>query len=209
MTALIQTRDLSCERDDRLLVDRLNLRVSPGAICRIEGPNGSGKTTLLRVLSGLSSRFSGDILWRGEPLHQVRDDYLSELIYLGHASGIKGALSPRENLRWLAALHPGTVAETAIEESLERVGLGGFEDSHCHTLSAGQQRRVALARLFLIPAALWVLDEPFTAIDRHGVSELEQWVAAFAQRGGSVILTTHHALSIEHPVHSLTLGDRQ
>ncbi len=208
MTALLQTVDLHCERDDRTLVDGLNLRVAEGAIYQVEGPNGSGKTTLLRVLCGLSSRYRGEILWRGVPLHRVRTEFLAALLYLGHSTGIKPALTPRENLAWHGALRGASGdAGAAVETALDQVGLRGFEDAPCFTLSAGQQRRVGLARLFLSPAPLWVLDEPFTAIDRQGVAELEGWIAAHARRGGSVILTTHHTLAIDHAVERVRLGD--
>lgn len=206
MTVLLETIDLCCERDDRTLVDHLNLSVEAGSIHRVEGPNGSGKTTLLRVLCGLSSRYRGDIRWKGQPLHRVRTDFLSTLLYIGHGAGIKAALTPRENLQWHRALKGGDDSGGVIDTALARVGLYGFEDAPCFTLSAGQQRRVALARLFLVPAGLWILDEPFTAIDRQGVRELEQWIAEHAAGGGSVILTTHHELAIEHPVQRLTLG---
>lgn len=208
MTALLQTIDLCCERNDRPLVDNLNLVVEPGGIYRIEGPNGSGKTTLLRVLSGLSGRYSGQILWRGQPIRRVRTDFLTTLLFIGHQPGIKSVLTPRENLRWYQATHShgAAVGSQAIDAALEKAGLYGFEDAPCFTLSAGQQRRVGLARLFLSPSDLWILDEPFTAIDRQGVAELEGWIAEQAGSGGSVILTTHHELSLDQPVQSIALG---
>lgn len=213
MTALLTTIDLCCERDDRRLVNHLNLEIKPGTIHQVEGPNGSGKTTLLRVLCGLSSRYSGDILWCGQPLRRVRTDFLSSLLYIGHGAGIKAALTPRENLRWHLAMKSDVVApgsgagqEDAIEAALQKVGLYGYEDAPCFTLSAGQQRRVGLARLFLVAAGLWILDEPFTAIDKQGVRELEDWIGDHARSGGSVILTTHHEISVSQPVNRITLG---
>lgn len=208
MTPLLQTIDLCCERDERRLVENLNLSVAPAHIYQIEGPNGSGKTTLLRVLCGLSSNYSGQLLWRGEPISSVRADYLSQLLYIGHSSGVKTALTARENLRWHAAVkgsHSSDI-DRAIEQALQRVGLVGYEDTPCYTLSAGQQRRVGLARLFLTPCALWVLDEPFTAIDKQGVAELENWIADFSRSGGSVVLTTHHELNIDCNVTRIRLG---
>lgn len=195
MSALIETLSLSCERDDRLLIDGLNLCVREGEVCQIEGPNGSGKTTLLRILCGLSSHYQGTVLWRKQPVEKVKTQFLSELLYIGHHSGIKAVLSPRENLQWHAATK-GISGQTCIDQALEKVGLFGFEDAPCYSLSAGQQRRVGLARLFLRATPLWVLDEPFTAIDKYGVAELEQWIASHAEQGGSVILTTHHELSL-------------
>lgn len=209
MTVLLETIDLCCERDDRILVDRLNLQVEEGTIHQLEGPNGSGKTTLLRVLCGLSSRYRGRVLWRGRPIARVRSDFLATLLYIGHGAGIKSALTPRENLAWHSALKGdrGAGARGVIDVALEKVGLYGFEDAPCFTLSAGQQRRVGLARLFLVPAPLWILDEPFTAIDRQGVAELEGWIADHARQGGSVILTTHHELTIDHSLQRIRLGD--
>lgn len=207
MTTLLQTIDLHCERDDRQLVTQLNLSVEPGTIHQVEGPNGSGKTTLLRVLCGLSSRFSGQILWRGQPMAQQRSLFRSQLLYLGHSAGIKAALSPRENLNWYLALKG--LADRGGEQvmaALEKVGLYGYEDMACFSLSAGQHRRVALARMFLARPSLWILDEPFTAIDKQGVGELEGWISDYAQQGGSVILTTHHELAIDHDVEHLILG---
>lgn len=208
MTPLLQTLDLYCERDGRPLVQQLNLSVEPGQIYRVEGPNGSGKTTLLRVLCGLSSRYQGELRWQGQAMHSVRPEFNAQLLYLGHSSGVKAVLTPRENLAWHTSLHGigATAARPLIRAALERVGLYGYEDSPCYTLSAGQQRRVGLARLFLGQPLLWVLDEPFTAIDKHGVVELESWIADYAGGGGAVILTTHHELVIDQPIHAVRLG---
>jgi heme exporter protein A len=205
VTALLQTIDLSCERDDRLLINALNLEIEPGVIYQLEGPNGSGKTTLLRVLCGLSTRYRGEILWGGETMARARADYLSQLLFIGHSAGVKAALTPRENLRWYAALNHADAS--VIEQALMQVGLRGFEDSPCFNLSAGQQRRVSLARLFLQQAQLWVLDEPFTAIDKRGVAELEGWIGQHALQGGSVLLTTHHELNIEQAIRKISLGE--
>lgn len=191
--------------DDRLLVDHLNLQLHEGEIHQIEGPNGSGKTTLLRVLCGLSARFKGEIFWRGQAVQQLRHDYLCELLYLGHKPGIKAVLTARENLQWHAAVK-GMVDDAAIEQALAKVGLYGYEDSPCFSLSAGQQRRVGLARLFLKHTPLWVLDEPFTAIDKTGVAELESWIQQHAEQGGSVLLTTHHELTIDQPLAKVVLN---
>lgn len=208
MTPQLQAIDLSCRRDERCLFEHLNLVIEPAQIYQIEGPNGSGKTTLLRVLCGLSTQYSGHLLWCGEPMVAVKAHYLSQLLYIGHSTGVKIALTPRENLQWYLGINGIKTAclNQTIEQALHRVGLYGYEDTPCYTLSAGQQRRVGLARLFLNEAKLWVLDEPFTAIDKHGVAELETWLADFADQGGSVVLTTHHTLSIERPIHRIVLG---
>ena len=209
MTALLQTIDLYCERDERPLVQSLNLSVEPGLIYQVEGPNGSGKTTLLRILCGLSTRYKGDLLWRGKPMQAVRTDFHSQLLYLGHNSGVKAVLTPRENLTWQASLYgyQGNEAQSLIDAALAKVGLFGYEDTPSYTLSAGQQRRVGLARLFIGRPQLWVLDEPFTAIDKQGVAQLESWIGEFAEDGGTVILTTHHELAMSMPIQKIRLGE--
>jgi len=181
--------DVACERDERVLFSGLSYRFSGGQVVQIEGPNGSGKTTLLRILTTLSDDYSGEIRWCGEPIKANRFDFLSNLLYLGHLPGVKKNLSPMENLRWYCGLTGGP--RSAIEQALQNVGLYGYEDVPCFQLSAGQQRRVALARLYLNTPAIWVLDEPFTAIDKRGVTALEHRISEHAAAGGTVILTTH------------------
>lgn len=190
---LLQGIDLCCERDHRVLFESLNVDVGAGEVLQIEGPNGSGKTTLLRVLTGLSEPTVGEVRWRGEGLRRVRESYHQEMQYLGHAAGIKQSLTAQENLRWHAAL-AGISCDEDIDEALAKVGLLGYEDVPCYTLSAGQQRRVNLARLYLLPAKLWILDEPFTAIDKAGVEAIEALLIQQAQQGGAVILTSHQDL---------------
>lgn len=197
---LLHVKGLSCERDDRMLIRDLAFDLHGGEILQIEGPNGSGKTTLIRILCGLSDDYEGELHWRGQPRHRNDDRFRQEHLYFGHLTGIKTSLSPRENLRWILQLKGvGTSSpalDKAIETALEKVGLASYEDVPVYALSAGQKRRVALARLQVEPALLWVLDEPFTAIDRKGVAELEALIQQHANRGGSVLLTTHHALDI-------------
>lgn len=196
---LLELRDLYCERDDVPLFAPLSLALRGGELMQLEGANGVGKTTLLRCLCGLSSRYRGEMRWRGAALERHRTEFAAESIFLGHATGLKAALNCRENLLWWAGLR-GLDARGEVEAALERVGLAGYEDSPCYQLSAGQQRRVALARLFLARAPLWILDEPFTAIDRQGVKELEGWLTAQADAGGAVLLTTHQSLSLPRPL---------
>lgn len=199
---------LSCERDWRLLFERLDLQLSKGQMLQIAGPNGSGKTSLLRLLSGLMQPTSGEVRLLGRSLESQRDELARNLLWIGHAAGIKGLLTAEENLTWLCALHQPATRD-AIWQALEAVGLRGFEDVPCHTLSAGQQRRVALARLYLSPPPLWILDEPFTALDKHGVRQLEEHLVRHCDQGGMVVLTTHHTLT-EKPVgfRELDLGQR-
>ena len=191
---LLETVALACERDWRMLFERLDLRLGAGEMLQVVGPNGSGKTSLLRLLCGLMQPTAGQVRLNGRPLEEQRGELARNLLWIGHAAGIKGLLTAEENLAWLCALHQ-PADKTAIWRALEAVGLRGFEDVPCHTLSAGQQRRVALARLYLDAPPLWILDEPFTALDKQGVAQLEEHLARHCEDGGLVVLTTHHTLS--------------
>lgn len=186
---------MSCERDERPLFSGLDLRCEAGEAIQILGPNGSGKTTLLRVLAGISAGYRGSIAWCGRPLAQVRWEYRQSLLYIGHLPGIKTALSPAENLAWYGALS-GSAQSDGIARALAEVGLAGYEAVPCGQLSAGQLRRVALARLHLSRASLWVLDEPFTAIDKAGVADLEAQMHRHTQAGGLVLLSSHQELGL-------------
>lgn len=192
---MLEVKNLFCERDERILFDGLSFVLNKSEVLQIEGQNGSGKTTLLRVLCDLSEAFEGEILWQGDNITEQREEFYQALLYVGHLSGVKGALTAEENLAWMSQLDP-SLNQMNISEALEKVGLYGYEDIPCHTLSAGQQRRVGLARLYLSSAPLWILDEPFTALDKKGVAEKEALIARHVQTGGSVVLTTHHNLSI-------------
>lgn len=210
---LLSVVALGCERDERWLFDELDFTLNGGEILQIEGPNGSGKTTLLKILSGQFHDHDGEVLWRGQPTARVRDDFLGSLLYLGHQPGIKGTLTALENLAWYQALggQPSlaATAEKLAElawAALAAVGLAGFEDVPAQQLSAGQQRRIALARLHLTPRRLWVLDEPFTAIDAEGVLALESLLLAHVERGGSVVMTTHHRFSDQSRLRRICLG---
>jgi len=194
---LLTLRQLCCIRDDRVLFSELALDLAPGEIVQVTGPNGSGKTTLLRIVSGLSLDFEGEITWSGIGVERNRLAYQQDLLFIGHQVGIKAALTPEENLRAVMGMY-GQYKNGDILDALGKVDLYGFEDVPCYQLSAGQQRRVALARLHLSRQCLWILDEPFTAIDRAGVKALESLLISHAQQGGIVMLTTHHELGIQY-----------
>jgi heme exporter protein A len=189
---LISAVNLTCIREERLLFDELSLEVYPGDIVQVEGPNGSGKTSLLRILSGLSQPYDGQILYKKQIISRCREEFHQNLLYFGHLSGVKGEMTAEENLEFNLALQGNKTEE--VLTYLAKVNLDGFEDSLASHLSAGQHRRIALARLYQSNAPIWILDEPFTAIDKQGVAGLEQLFFAHAQRGGCVILTTHQDL---------------
>jgi heme exporter protein A len=201
---MLMARDLFCERDERILFEKLNFTVRDGSVLQVQGSNGSGKTTLLRILCGLNDGYEGEISWYGEPIKEVRDDFSADLLYIGHRVGVNKVLTPVENLRWTCTLQQ-RVSDAQIMSALEEVGLRGFEESQCFTLSAGQQQRVSLARLYISKAKLWVLDEPFTTLDAKGVKQLERLLAGHAQAGGSVMVITHHKLDVPN-LEILSLG---
>lgn len=205
----LETVALACERDWRLLFERLDLQLARGEMLQVAGPNGSGKTSLLRLLCGLMHPTAGEVRLNAKPLASQRSELARNLLWIGHAAGIKGLLTAEENLRWLCALHQPASHE-AIWRALEAVGLRGFEDVPCHTLSAGQQRRVALARLYLDAPPLWILDEPFTALDKQGVAQLEAHLAQHCEEGGLVVFTTHHSMGlVPAGYRELDLGQRR
>lgn len=200
----LQARALYCERDDRQLFADLSFSVCSGDLLQLAGPNGAGKTTLLRLLAGLNHDYTGDVTWHDQPLQYVYSEYAHQRLYLGHLSAVKKSLTPLENLRWLMASEVPN--EDQLWGALEEAGLAGFEETPCQHLSAGQQRRVALARLCITQLPLWILDEPFTALDKEGVAWLEQKMQKQVNRGGAVIITSHHALEGIHGLRQLTLG---
>jgi len=193
-SSLLTVNDLSFERDDIAVINDACLTLNDGEILQIEGPNGSGKTTLLRILTTALQPSGGEILYQGQILSECRFDYLSNILFLGHQSALKLTLTAEENLSWITSELPGSIS---VLNALERVGLRGYSDIPCHSLSAGQQRRVALARLLLSNAKIWFLDEPFAALDGQGVKFVEQCMERHVNGGGAVMLTTHQPIRME------------
>lgn len=191
-TILLKGENLTCIREDRLLFDDLNIEINAGDIVQVEGPNGSGKTSLLRILAGLSQPYEGKVKFKQTSTSQCREEFHENLLYFGHLPGVKGEMSAEENLSFNLALHGLDTNQTV--DNLANVNLLGFEDSLASHLSAGQHRRIGLARLYQSRAPIWILDEPFTAIDKQGVASLEQRFIEHANQGGCVILTTHQDL---------------
>ncbi|UJD88409.1 cytochrome c biogenesis heme-transporting ATPase CcmA [Rahnella aquatilis] len=195
---MFEAFNLSCVRDERTLFSGLSFTIEPGDMVQIEGRNGAGKTSLLRILAGLSSPDAGEVRWQGVSTRRQRDIFHQQLLYLGHQPGVKSVLTAFENLAFYLSVNGPTVkgnaSAEAIYQALENVGLLGYEDVTVAQMSAGQQRRVALARLWLSDAPLWILDEPLTAIDKQGVTTLITLFEQHAQQGGMVLLTTHQDL---------------
>lgn len=190
---MLEVEKLTISRGERVLATDLNFRVSPSEALIAQGPNGSGKTTLLRTLATLSPPASGTIYWQGQILSDVVEVYRGELLFLGHNPAIKLDLTPVENLKVYARLE-GAVAQPLA--ALERMGIRRYATTVCQHLSAGQLRRVALARVILTAAPLWILDEPFTALDRQTVDGLSNLLEEHLAEGGSAIITTHQPISL-------------
>ena len=191
---LLSASGLSLERGGRELFSGISLQLLRGQLVQIEGANGAGKTSLLRILAGLSRYgFAG------------RVEHRAPQLFLGHQSAVKGLLTPRENLAWHVAGEAGFSA-AEIDAALAAVNLYGYEDVPSHALSAGQHRRVNLARLYLSRAPLWLLDEPFTAIDRAGVGALEARLLQHLEQGGAVLLTSHQPVTLAYPLLRLDLA---
>lgn len=189
---LLQARSVSFLRRDEAVFAPLDFAVHPGQLALVEGDNGSGKTTLLRMLAGLLHVGAGELRWRGAPLK--RSECAHEILFLGHQLGLKADLSPRENLRIASGLH-GRRAGAEIGAVLIEAGLQGYEDEPARRLSAGQKKRAALARLLLVPATLWLLDEPCANLDRAGVELVNRVLKWHLDAGGAALVSSHGAAS--------------
>ena len=186
----IRTKALGCARGGRVILSGISFNLAAGTCLVLRGPNGAGKTTLLRTLAGLLPPHKGTL--------QIDSD---QIAYAGHLDAVKAQMTVAENLAFWAGVY-GTGDAKPV---LRKLDLAALSDRPAHTLSAGQHRRVNLARLYLSRAPLWLLDEPFTAIDKDGVAELERLLVCHASAGNAVILTSHQSLSVSYPVSMLSL----
>ena len=205
---MLQARQIECVRGNRRLFRDLSFRLEANQALRVGGENGSGKTSLLRMVAGLAPLETGEILWNDRRIGVSGDDYRRDLAFLGHADGLKDDLTPIENLCYALALGGMIVGNAALRKALAELGLAGVADLPVKLLSQGQKRRVALARLwFSTEKPLWVLDEPFAALDTASVRRTEAAVLAHLRSGGMVLFTTHQEVELAGAqVQSLDLG---
>ena len=205
---MLAASQIECVRGNRRLFRDLSFRLEAHQALRVRGENGSGKTSLLRIVAGLSPAESGSVSWNDGNIHTLGEDYLRDLLFLGHSNGLKDDLSPVENLRYALALAGVVADEPDLRESLAEQGLDAIADLPVKLLSQGQKRRVALTRLsFSAEKPLWILDEPFTALDAAAEERLARTITKQSHRGGMVMFTTHQEVALPgSAMRSLDLG---
>jgi heme exporter protein A len=194
---MLIAQELACLRGDRLLFKQIGFTLNAGGLMYVLGENGSGKSSLLRMVCGLLTPEVGTIKWQGQSIKHSSEDYLSNLTYIGHLNGLKDDLTAMENLQLSARLAGEQVDEQAALAALTAIGIARCAKLPVGVLSQGQKRRVALARLWLSRAPLWVLDEPFAALDTASLLTLATCISAHLARGGMTIITTHQDVIID------------
>lgn len=196
-TGTLEGRSLSCQRGRRLLFERLDITLAPGSVTWLRGANGSGKTSLMRILAGLSSASAGEVLWNGLTLNKAGHQARRSVTYIGHANALKDDLTLLEATTFLAQLSGLSDPRARASRALETLGLGNRRQALVRTLSQGQRRRGALARLALDDQPrTWILDEPYDALDADSVARLSQLITAQVSAGGAVLLTSHQAVGL-------------
>ncbi len=193
----LEFESLSFERNDQLLFKQMSAIVCSGELLQVEGPNGSGKSTLLRILSGLIMPQEGKVLWQNKLIHRTKDVYQQNMHYLSHQTGLKLHLTVQENLLLSSALKTNCCSIDDLQNTLRALNLFHLRDTKATCLSAGQSRRLSLARLLLIPTPLWILDEPLTALDNEGQQLFKSLVQTHLNQGGIAIIATHQSLHMD------------
>jgi heme exporter protein A len=194
---MLKVDNVSCVRGERRLITALSFAIQRGRLLAVMGANGSGKTSLLRMVCGLLSVEQGRILWDGEDVRACRERYLASLVYIGHLNSLKDDLTPVENVTISARLAGEEISEGKTCEALEAVGLArAIHRLPTRVLSQGQKRRVSLARLWVSQRVLWILDEPFAALDAAATGLLMQQLRAHLSNGGIVIAATHQEIDV-------------
>lgn len=196
---MLSAHNLTCVRNDQTLFSELSFCLEPGKILHVTGPNGVGKSSLLNILTGMFLPQEGRVCWNNTPI-QANPDYLPQLAYIGHKVGVKSHLTVLENLKLAATLNDQKVCESDLEAALQGFNVADLKHTLCEKLSAGQRQRVALSRLLVTKALLWVLDEPFTAMDQKGVVIFHQLLLEHITRGGLIVLTSHQPIQIENVI---------
>ena len=205
---MLAASNLSCIRGTQTLFNDINLQLDAGQWLYLQGENGAGKTSLLRILAGLSLPAEGEVLWQNAPIAQQRSQYHQDLLYIGHQAGLKEDLTLTENLQALCRMDGLRISDAAIREALTRMGLAKRQHLPARVLSAGQKRRGLLARALLRPAKLWILDEPFNALDINAIADVQRLLKAHLASGGLLVLTSHQTpdLGIDAPGFILNLS---
>ncbi len=193
---MLEATDLACHRGDRRLFSNVCLTAGPGRLVSVLGPNGSGKTSLLRILCGVRSPDQGVVAWQGRNIASLKEWYVAQLTYIGHLNGIKDDLTARENLESATRLAGAGVPRDTVDAALDAMGMTASGDLPTRVLSQGQRRRVALARLWISKNPLWILDEPYTALDSTAARSLTLRLEQHLSQGGTIVLTAHHKVEV-------------